>query len=1165
MLRSYAAPKDGTIYMSTVTQSAHLECPPDRADLTRLIAAVLRINRSFELTEILAASLESMGDALRCDLGCLFLFGSAQRVVELKNVCGLSPALYEQLAHVTLDYDVYARLPDAERQMRLPAELSSQVRQIFDQHDIRTVCLIPLTAREKAVGLIALAASSLTLAQPDLDLLWSIGEQIGMTVENARACAALKESEAWARTFIEKSPDGFIECSVSDGRILYVNDALCDLLETDRATILQMPIFDFIGENVVSAEASADGRQPIYPTHRQTWVKLPNGKTKKVAVSNHFVRQGQGHAIRFQSIVRDISQQDQTLESLNRRNQELAALNAIGSILSHPLELERALDQVCEQIVSIIGMDSVSLYLVDGTRQYLDLLAWRGIGEDLLGQIRRLGLDDPVTRQIAAEGNFFALDDVAAYAGTSGAGPRAAGYHAGIGVPIRRHNEPIGAIFVGSKTKMRYEQSDVDLLINIGGQIAVALENRDLYTAMQERVAELDGLAQFSAVCASQLDTRAIGNIAVEWTQKFLTVDMCSVRLVEGETQRLIASYTRNGVPLLEQLPIDHVTRSMLTQRRPVVFSDFPADPSESPIIQAALRQAKPRAGLLVPLPGHTHPIGMLSVGKNQAHVWTQREINLMRTLANQVGVALANASLYEQVRRRAEELDGLAQLSAAFVTTLDPKTISELAVTWTRKLIPAQICSVRLVKDHALQLAARYTELDNLFAEELVLDEALLQHAHNRAVYAISDRDDPQLPAAHRQILLDLHASAALLAPLPTSDRVLGFISIAYREPHAWSVYEIGLLQTIANQTANALDNALLFQRVMNEQRKVQAIFDSGLSGLFATDAAGRIVMFNRAAERITGWSRHHVEMRQWDEVFSQPNDEAAFKSLINEALQHRRNVYVPSGRKMRTRDGRVIPVAQAIAPLFDEQSNIAGAVGAFWDLTKEQLSELEHENFLTLVAHQLRSPLTTVLSALELLDRRDLPSARRKELWTLIQAEGTRLKAFADQFLDRQAAVRSALPLRFETFSVVMLARQLTKEFQARCASPRFFVRYVHPEPLAFADRQRVENVLRNLLDNAVTYAPAGKRVTVAIKAENVEQIKVTVRDQGPGIPFAAQEHIFTPFYRSTLPVDRSVYGHGLGLAIAKEMVTAMEGKIWLDSGRRGTAFHFTLRRAQ
>ena len=378
-----------------------------------------------------------------------------------------------------------------------------------------------------------------------------------------------------------------------------------------------------------------------------------------------------------------------------------------------------------------------------------------------------------------------------------------------------------------------------------------------------------------------------------------------------------------------------------------------------------------------------------------------------------------------------------------------------------------------------------------------------------------------------------------------------------AHSHPYRWSQRETDLLQTIANQVANVVDNAQLFQDVLSEERKIQAIFESGLSGLYATDAEGRIVMFNRAAERATGWALPEVQGRAWQEVFPGADP------LFHMALDQKEPAYVLEGRTLKRRDGHIIPVAEAVAPLFDENTRVNGAVGAFWDLSKEKQAEWSREHFLTMVAHQLRSPLSAMLSALQLLERQNLSPARRTELWSVVKSDGVRLKKFADEFLELESTVQSPRPTQLEPLSIVTLVRQLVHQFKKDNPDRHFRVKSSQRELIAFSDSVRVDNILRNLLDNAVRYSPARSLIAVTIRSKE-DIIDISVQDEGQGIVAGDRERIFEPFYRSSKLAGQPSDGHGLGLFIARNMVREIEGDIWLDEDERhGTTFHFTVRR--
>ncbi len=531
-----------------------------------------------------------------------------------------------------------------------------------------------------------------------------------------------------------------------------------------------------------------------------------------------------------------------------------------------------------------------------------------------------------------------------------------------------------------------------------------------------------------------------------------------------------------------------------------------------------------------------------------------------MENVSNQIGVALENSDLFKQMQRRVKELDGLAKLSAACAASLDLRAVSEIAVEWMQKLMDLDLASLRLLQGRELRMVAfKAMRPEYAYLETITLGNSFHDLVERRSPLLANDlANEPDVVLEDWRDFQQRAISALVVMPLSARDQVIGALTAAHSHPHHWSQSEIDLLQTIANQVSSAVDNAQLFQNVLTEQRKIQAIFDSGLSGLYATDAQSRIVMFNRAAERVTGWTLSEVQGKAWQQIFDNP------APLIQTALERKESAYDSEGRVLKARDGRLIPVAEAVAPLFDEKSEVSGAVGAFWDLTKEMEVKQSYERFLTMVAHQLRSPLSAVLSALQLLERQNLSTARRTQLWGVIRSDGARLKKFANEFLDLEAAVKSPQPLQLEPVSIVMLARRLAHNFKGEKHGHRFRVKSSKPEPIAYADTWRVENVLRNLLDNAVNYSPANSWVTITIQALSPDSVDVAVRDQGDGIPSEDRERIFEPFYRSSKISGQPTEGHGLGLVIARTMVNEMGGAIWLDDGRtHGATFHFTLRR--
>ena len=976
--------------------------PPIRAPNWRaLIQTSLNISRSLELAEIFSNSLRGIQQFTQSELGCFVLIKPDAHALQIAQATTMPPAVAAQFDALAHDATWRAHLAPHASASDLIYALGERVRAVLRAHAIDEYILLPLTARGAAIGVLLAGLKTAAPLEPlSVDSLMAVGEQIGMAIENARLHEQIRESEEWHRAFIENSVEGFWEGDFAD-RILYINDAACAMIGGDRATILQMPMSQFAADTWEERrDAGIELRQTgILRAHR-TKLRRLDGRIVTVNFTTRLVRDANGNPTRYQTILRDVTEEQATFDTLQHRNAELGALNQIAEILSHSLASDHALHEVCEQITTITGLETAVIDLLDESRQELRIAGWHGLSGEMIRVSQHLGLDDAVTRQIAIDGQVIALDDLQNYPGEGFAGPRAEGYRAGIAVPIRRGDTPLGILIVGSKSKTAYERSDVDLLCNIANQIGGALENVELLAQMQLRIAELDGLAQLSAACASGLDPQTVIASTLYWTQTLLNVDGTDVRMVNADQLVAVPDGTR-GIHL---------------------------DPDQ-------------------------------------------------------------------------------------------PITLVELRVPLIENHIPV------VVKDF---------------------------------------RTDPTVPEHVRAMVEAAGIRAMLVAPLIAQDRVIGTLAAIHGAPRDWSAHDIELLQTIANQSANAMDNANLFQTVSSEKRKVQAIFDSGLSGLYVTDAAGNLTMLNRAAERITGWSARDALAKSWDALFAPGNTNPA-ESVISQVRATRETIYIPDGRKIRKQSGEEIPVAEAGAPLFDEQGNLTGIVGAFWDLTREEQAEKMRERFLARFAHQLRSPLTTIISGLELLGRHKLVPARHAATWAYVKGESERLRRFAHQFLDLEGAFTESRKIECGRVDLEPVIAAAVLRARAETHTHQFRVKLAHPVPVVLADANFLEHILFNLLDNAIRYAPSKSRITISAKPFADEWVELAVQDQGPGIPLAEQDLIFQEYYRGKNRVHRA-YGHGLGLAIVREMVTAMDGRVWVESREgQGATFRFTVRRTQ
>jgi signal transduction histidine kinase len=226
-------------------------------------------------------------------------------------------------------------------------------------------------------------------------------------------------------------------------------------------------------------------------------------------------------------------------------------------------------------------------------------------------------------------------------------------------------------------------------------------------------------------------------------------------------------------------------------------------------------------------------------------------------------------------------------------------------------------------------------------------------------------------------------------------------------------------------------------------------------------------------------------------------------------------------------------------------------------------EADRLRHE-FVSLVSHELRTPLATIRGYAETVMSRPWNDEIRQECLENISAGCDRLTELVDNLLDMSSLDRGTLRVDKELFSVKDLVQQkVAPQWQRKAKEHLILLRFPVDFPLVYADSRRIEQVLSNLVDNAIKYSLGGSTVTISgiVDQEN-ENVIITVEDQGPGIPAEHQDRVFERFYRVPHPSVAGVEGSGLGLAICKGILTRHAGRIWLKSVLgQGAAFSFSL----
>jgi two-component system phosphate regulon sensor histidine kinase PhoR len=404
---------------------------------------------------------------------------------------------------------------------------------------------------------------------------------------------------------------------------------------------------------------------------------------------------------------------------------------------------------------------------------------------------------------------------------------------------------------------------------------------------------------------------------------------------------------------------------------------------------------------------------------------------------------------------------------------------------------------------------------------------------------------------------------SAAMMIPVKHEGNVVGVVQLM-NDQAPYTPEQLELAEALVGLMGAAVRNARLHEAAQaeaaararaeaiaaereNASRVLEAIGDGVL--LLLDDRT--VGLWNRAAEQITGIGADTARGRPIDEVF--PTWESVASEIpVAEGGAAPRSLTLP----VELRGGELWLSFVAVRSL-------RGVVYAFRDLTNERRLEEAKSDFVATVSHELRTPMTSVLGAAKTLLRDDveLDEEQRRELLELIGTEGTRLSQITEDVLLASRLDRDDVSVERDPVDMAEVVDATVDAVRARAGEVSIDVDARTNGATALGDRDRVEQVLLNMIDNAIKYGrPEGTVVVSTQQAGGA--VRVAVRDEGRGIPSSEHAAIFEKFYRADPEQRYAPSGTGLGLYISRELVRRMGGRIGVDSTPgRGSTFFFEL----
>lgn len=831
--------------------------------------------------------------------------------------------------------------------------------------------------------------------------------------------------------------------------------------------------------------------------------------------------------------------------------ERLSALYEVLHSAAGRLSLPDFLGLLCDRLAGALDFRRVAIWGVDSERQRLVRLASFG------GPLGDLTSTTEVS-DASLFTHLLKLEEAVAFDDVSALGPEVAAALPDVvslfAAPLRAGDQLLGFV-LGDCAGESFDLSPAQLGLAqvMASQAALALERARLHEVEATRVdqvaAVLDDLAE--AVCACDAEGR-------------LTFSNAAERALLGVGEGALEA----GQPMRDVLA--------LAERRDV--EGRPMMPEAHPLLRALAGErihgkqyivTRPSDGVELMVSANARPM-YGDDGTITGAVSVARDITAERRAMAEAEDRLARLEV------AAARADAVAEVALALNAGTDLQTVLQTAVTRLVELLGGDSGAIFFRETDGRMVGQAGYRFDGPPVESVELEPSsvpstMVAFARRAPLFYTYAEASP----SERAIFDQYGFKSATVAPLIVDGELIGVAYVNHAvADHRPSPEDLALAAVLANQCAAAIDKTRLMERSESAHRRLLAVVDQLPEGVIIVEGSnGQIALANRAAEELIGTSiaiaAPGLGIADADGTPFEPGEGPLERTLRTGQERFGEPLCITRP------DGTRITVLANHAPVTDVSGRIVGAVGVMQDIAQLTAIDRAKDEFLSVVAHELRNPLTSLRGNLQLLLRRirkegDPARAEEAERLESVIAQSDRMGELVNRLLEVSRADLGRLDLTYGVGDAASTVRRAVESASGLSKTHRFLQETPETFPVVW-DAVRIEQVLANLLSNAVKYTPGGE-VRVALRALPGDRLQIAVQDQGPGIPDALKPRLFDRYYRASserqdTPGDgtpASAEGLGLGLYISCKIVVAHGGDLAVEDAPGGGAlFLITLPR--
>jgi PAS domain S-box-containing protein len=350
--------------------------------------------------------------------------------------------------------------------------------------------------------------------------------------------------------------------------------------------------------------------------------------------------------------------------------------------------------------------------------------------------------------------------------------------------------------------------------------------------------------------------------------------------------------------------------------------------------------------------------------------------------------------------------------------------------------------------------------------------------------------------------------------------------------------------------------------QALQESEERYRDLYEEAPNAYFSVGADGYIKRANRRARELLGYSGDELVGQPVSNLYADtPNGKARAQEVFQRFLAGEE--ILDEELEMRRADGSRVWVSLSVRPIYDAEGQVMASRSVVTDITEHKKLDQLKDDFIGLVSHELRSPMTVITGAINtvLTEAERLSPEETRQLLRDAALEAELLSNLLGNLLELSRVQASRLVLHAEATNVSKIIQDAVDKIKRQSPVHQFVVDTLRKIPPLYADPLRLERILYNLLENAVKYSPQGGEIRVSVRRKK-EHLVFGVSDQGIGISPADQAKLFAPFQRLEEFRPDGVRGAGLGLLVCRRLVEAHGGRIWVESELgQGSTFFFTM----